>query len=197
MRSVVLTILGTVIGYGAATFKPIPGLTLPTAANVATPPRVADRAVEATAAATNITALFSPNGGCTEAIVNELNAAGTTIEVQAYSFTSAPIAEAIVKAHQRGVAVRVILDKSQQSERYSSLTFLRNAGVPTWVDSKHAIAHNKIIIIDGRTLLTGSFNFSKAAEKSNAENLLIIRDNAKLLASYRANFTKHLEHSMN
>jgi phosphatidylserine/phosphatidylglycerophosphate/cardiolipin synthase-like enzyme len=96
--------------------------------------------------------------------------------VQAYSFTSAPIAKALLDAHKRGVQVQVILDKSQRTEKYSSADFLANQGVLTMIDATHAIAHNKVIVIDGETVLTGSFNFTKAAQEKNAENLLIIRD---------------------
>jgi phosphatidylserine/phosphatidylglycerophosphate/cardiolipin synthase-like enzyme len=162
--------------------------------NVSLP--VAAAVTQAPVRPASIVAYFSPNGGCTDAIVNELNGAKKSIDVQAYSFTSAPIADAVAKAHARGVAVRVILDKSQQTERYSSLTYLRNHSVPTWVDSKHAIAHNKLMIIDGRTLITGSFNFSKAAEERNAENLLVIRDNPDLIRQYQENFKHHLEHAV-
>ena len=92
---------------------------------------------------------FSPKGGCTEAVVRELNAAKSTVLVQAYSFTSAPIAKALVDAHKRGVKVEVILDKSQRTEKYSSADFMVNMGIPTKIDAKHAIAHNKIMVIDG------------------------------------------------
>ena len=122
------------------------------------------------------TVYFSPDGGCTAAVVDALGKAKKTVLVQAYSFTSAPIAKALVDAHKRGVKVQVILDKSQRTEKYSSATFLLNEGVPPLIDAKHAIAHNKIMVIDGETILTGSFNFSKAAEEKNAENLLVIRD---------------------
>jgi phosphatidylserine/phosphatidylglycerophosphate/cardiolipin synthase-like enzyme len=77
--------------------------------------------------------------------------------VQAYSFTSAPIAKALLEAHQRGVQVQVILDKSHRTDTYSGADFLANQGVPTKIDAAHAIAHNKLIIIDGETVLTGSF----------------------------------------
>jgi phosphatidylserine/phosphatidylglycerophosphate/cardiolipin synthase-like enzyme len=137
---------------------------------------------------------FSPNGGCTEAVVKEINAAKTDILVQAYSFTSVPIAKALVDAHKRGVKIQVILDKSQRTEKYSSADFVRNAGIPTLIDSKHAIAHNKVMIIDGQTVITGSFNFTKAAENSNAENLLVIRD--KVIAEkYAENWKAHADHS--
>jgi len=137
---------------------------------------------------------FSPKGGCTEAIVYALNSAKSSVRVQAYSFTSAPIAKAVVDAHRRGVNVQVILDKSQRTEKYSSADFLRNSGVPTLIDAKHAIAHNKIMVIDGQIILTGSFNFTKAAEESNAENLLVIQD-ATLAAEYIKNWSTHAGHS--
>jgi len=141
-----------------------------------------------------IQVFFSPKGGCTEAVVANLSKAKSNVLVQAYSFTSAPIAKALVDAKKRGVDVRVILDKSQQTEKYSEADFLLNAGIPTWIDPKHAIAHNKIMIIDGKTILTGSFNFTKAAEENNAENLLVIVDQS-LAYTYTTNWQAHLKHS--
>ena len=137
---------------------------------------------------------FSPNGGCTEAIVDQIDNAKSEILIQAYSFTSAPIAKALVNAHKRGVHVEIILDKSNKSEKYSAGDFIAHMGVTTYIDSRHAIAHNKIIIIDKETVITGSFNFTKAAEEKNAENLLIIK-NKKLAEIYIDNWYKHKEHS--
>ena len=137
---------------------------------------------------------FSPEGGATQAVVNALAGARQTVLVQAYSFTSAPIARALVAAHQRGVKVQVLLDKSNLSEKYSSADFLQHAGLPTFIDSAHAIAHNKVMIIDGETVITGSFNFTKSAERRNAENLLIIRD-PTLAAQYTRNWEEHRGHS--
>jgi phosphatidylserine/phosphatidylglycerophosphate/cardiolipin synthase-like enzyme len=137
---------------------------------------------------------FSPHNGATEAIVREIAQAHSEIRVQAYSFTSAPIAEALLKAHKRGVKVEVILDKSQRTQKYSSSTFLTNARIPTYIDAEHAIAHNKIIIIDRSVVITGSFNFTKAAEEKNAENLLIIRSK-ELAKPYLDNWQRHRNHS--
>ena len=137
---------------------------------------------------------FSPNGGTTQAIIKEINEAKSEILVQAYSFTSSPIAKALVDANKRGVKVEGILDKSQRKAQYTSASFLANMRVPTFIDDKHAIAHNKIMIIDKTTVITGSFNFTKAAENNNAENLLIIK--SKELANlYIDNWMKHREHS--
>lgn len=144
--------------------------------------------------AADIQVFFSPKGGCTEAVVANLDKATNTVLVLAYSFTSAPIAKALVDAEKRGVKVQVILDKSNRTEKYSSAYFIQRTGIPTFIDAKHAIAHNKIMVIDSHTILTGSFNFTKAAEKENAENLLVIQD-ADLAAKYTANWQAHLKHS--
>lgn len=92
------------------------------------------------AAQDGIAVYFSPKGGCTDAIVDHISKATKTIKVQAYSFTSEPIAKALMHAHQRGVTVTAILDKSQRTEKYSSATFMHNQGIPVWIDAAHAIA---------------------------------------------------------
>jgi phosphatidylserine/phosphatidylglycerophosphate/cardiolipin synthase-like enzyme len=143
----------------------------------------------------DLKAFFSPNGGCTQAVVEALNAAKRTILVQAYSFTSVPIAKALVEAKKRGVDVRVILDKSQRTERYSGATYLVNEGIPTYIDSAHRIAHNKVMVIDDQEVITGSFNFTKAAESGNAENVLLILHAPELAAHYTSNWKEHLAHA--
>jgi phosphatidylserine/phosphatidylglycerophosphate/cardiolipin synthase-like enzyme len=131
---------------------------------------------------------FTPGGECTTLIVSEINKAKKSVYLQAYSFTSQPIASAVVAALHRGVSVEVILDKSQvRNNQYSAATFLLNQQIPTWIDDVPAIAHNKVIIIDGATIITGSFNFTKAAQYKNAENVLVIHD-PQLAASYMQNF---------
>jgi phosphatidylserine/phosphatidylglycerophosphate/cardiolipin synthase-like enzyme len=147
------------------------------------------------AAVQDIAVFFSPKGGCTEAVIAELGKAKKSVLVQAYSFTSAPIAAALVDAKKRGVDVRVILDKSQRSERYTSADFVAHAGIPTFIDAMHAIAHNKVMVIDGQTVVTGSFNFTRAAEESNAENLLVIHNAGTLAQKYTANWQAHRAHS--
>jgi phosphatidylserine/phosphatidylglycerophosphate/cardiolipin synthase-like enzyme len=164
------------------------------AANSKTTPLVKVQPAQPVSVPTSqIQVYFSPNGGCTEAVVNALNQAKKTLLVQAYSFTSAPIAKAVVDAHKRGVQVQVILDKSQRTEKYSSADFVAHAGIKTLIDSKHKIAHNKIMVIDSNTVITGSFNFTKAAEEGNAENLLII-SSPELAKKYTENWKRHEEH---
>jgi phosphatidylserine/phosphatidylglycerophosphate/cardiolipin synthase-like enzyme len=137
---------------------------------------------------------FSPGGGAAEAVIAELGRARRSVLVLAFSFTSAPIAEALVKAHRRGVKVEVVLDDSNRTGKYSAADFTARAGIPTFLDSRHAIMHSKVMVIDGIFVITGSFNFTKAAEERNAENLLVIKDKA-LASRYAENWNEHKGHS--
>lgn len=126
-------------------------------------------------------ACFTPGEDCTGEIVSALDAAKNSILVQAYSFTSHPIAGALARAKHRGVEVRIILDNtSGTKDVFSTKTkeYLIDNGIPIRLDYKVSIAHNKVMIIDGKTVVTGSFNFTRAAQERNAENLLIIKDEA-------------------
>ena len=138
---------------------------------------------------------FSPKGGATDTVVQEIGNAKSQILIQAYSFTSAPIAKALIDASKRGVKIHAVLDKSNETQKYSAATFLFNAGIETQIDDQHAIAHNKIMIIDNTTVITGSFNFTKAAEERNAENLLVLKDAPDLVILYKEHFQIHAMHA--
>jgi phosphatidylserine/phosphatidylglycerophosphate/cardiolipin synthase-like enzyme len=137
---------------------------------------------------------FSPKGGCTEAAVREINAARNEILVMAYSFTSKEIADAIIAAKKRGVRVDILLDHSNEKETYTELPLLEEHGMLPLIDAQHAIAHNKVIIIDHKTIITGSFNFTHQAEHQNAENMLVIKGHPELVSAYYKNFGDHKGH---
>ena len=137
---------------------------------------------------------FSPNGGCTDALVRRIQEARSEILVQSYSFTSRRIAGALEAAARHGVKVRVLADPSNLRERASLTRAMAAQGVDVLYDDAHAIAHNKVMVFDGRAVATGSFNFTGAAERSNAENLLILED-AGLAAVYAKNWHNHEAHS--
>lgn len=138
---------------------------------------------------------FSPKGGCEDAIVKEIKKARREVLVQAYSFTAEPISLALVEAKKRGAHVEIVLDHSNEQEKYSDLHIFMEHGLAPLIDANHPIAHNKIMIIDRRTIVTGSFNFTNQAEKENAENLLIIKHHPDLVNLYRANFQAHKAHA--
>lgn len=137
---------------------------------------------------------FSPEGGCTDAIVREVRRASRSVHVQAFSFTSQPIARALTEASKRGVEVVVLFDQGIVQEPHAAVEILEKAGVPWFLDREHAIAHNKVMVIDDSVVVTGSFNFTTAAEHHNAENVLVIHD-VDLAARYQANWKLHRAHS--
>ena len=138
---------------------------------------------------------FSPGGGCTAAIVAEIDAARITVELEGYAYTSRPIGDALLSAHQRGVDVKLVLDASKSNEDRHEVDYLARKGLPIYLDARHAIFHNKVVLIDDRTLITGSFNFTRAAEEENAENIIILHDQARLQSAYEDKFREHLAHS--
>ncbi|MSQ95480.1 MAG: phospholipase D family protein [Gemmataceae bacterium] len=143
----------------------------------------------------DIQVYFSPKGGCQAAIVREMMQARSEILIQAYSFTADPLTFALVELKKQGVAVDIILDKSNEIDRYSDLHFFIENSMDVKIDHEHAIAHNKIMIIDRKVVITGSYNFTNQAEGDNAENVIVIKGNPELVNAYRENFFKHRDHA--
>jgi phosphatidylserine/phosphatidylglycerophosphate/cardiolipin synthase-like enzyme len=143
---------------------------------------------------TTLKVFFSPNGGCTDAIIQEIKNAKNEILVQAYSFTSKEIAKALLDAFKRHVKIQVILDQGQRTEKRSVASHLAKKGIPVYIDAKHSTSHNKLMIIDKSIVITGSLNYIKEAEAENAENLLII-PSKELAGLYMVNWEKHKSHS--
>lgn len=112
---------------------------------------------------------------CVEQIGGAIGRARSTILIQAYGFTSVPIAKAVLEAQERGVQIRAVLDSSNRTDKYSAASFLAHAGIPVRIDNPPGIAHNKVIVIDGELVVTGSYNFTSAAEGRNAENVVFLR----------------------
>lgn len=149
-----------------------------------------------------IAVCFSPPlpGGCDPqaAILSEIGGARSEILAQAYVLTARPVVNALIQAHARGVVVRIILDRKQlehdRSDAYAAARLVREE-VPVMVDDGvRGIAHNKVIVIDGQIVITGSYNFTWSAQHKNAENLVIIRDPA-VAAQYAQNWRNHASES--
>lgn len=133
------------------------------------------------------TLVFSPRGSAEKLIVQAIDAAQHSILVQAYSFTDRHIFDALRRAQQRGVDVEVILDKSDTQPYHgwpSVASRLLGMHIPVWIDDTLETAHNKVMVLDGSAVITGSFNFTYAAEYRNAENLLYLRNARKLAQAY-------------
>ena len=125
-------------------------------------------------------AAFSPSPEAVKLVERTIRKAEKTVDVAAYYFTSQKIADALIAAHKRGVEVRVLLDKGQGKRHYRAVQSLHEAGIPIRINRKYAIMHNKYIIIDKKTVETGSFNYTDSAEQRNAENVIVIKNNVTL-----------------
>ncbi|GEM_PF-2547532 len=135
----------------------------------------------------HIDVCFTPGEDCTQRVVEAVNAAEVAVYVQAYSFTAMEIERALLAARARGVDVRVILDRSVLSTPHNVAELLSTHEIPVWIDEQLGIAHNKVMILDEARVVTGSFNFTRAAQTRNAENLLII-DDPMLAKKYLSNW---------
>ena len=119
---------------------------------------------------------FSPNGGCQNAVIAEIGKAQKTIDIAMYFLTSREIAQELIKAKDRKVIVRIVLDKSQETQNYSKSRYLIKRGFEVKYHTGPGLMHNKFAVIDNNVLITGSFNWTSTADQKNEENLLIITD---------------------
>lgn len=124
----------------------------------------------------SIETCFTPHQKCMPKIIQHIGAARESIFMRMYAFTSKEVADALIRAHQRGVQVVVLCDKGQAKQQHSQEKRLKGQGIPVVYESVKGYAHNKVMIIDRRLVLTGSYNYTAGAEHRNAENLLIIQD---------------------
>ena len=122
----------------------------------------------------DVSVCFVPEEHCTGVIVSALNGARAEIRVQAFVFSSRPIAAALKAAHDRGVDVQLVLDKRNQRIQGGVTDDLVSAGILVWVDWLPALAHSKLMIVDRHLVIGGSFNYSASADSRNAENVTFI-----------------------
>ena len=138
---------------------------------------------------------FTPGDAIDARIVAAIDGAEREVLVLAFAFTQQRIARALIAARERGVAVEVVADRTQTRETpHSVVPLLAAEGVPVWVDGNFAAAHNKVVIVDADAAraitITGSYNFTTAAQKRNAENVAIFRDQAAIAQTYRSYFRR-------
>jgi phosphatidylserine/phosphatidylglycerophosphate/cardiolipin synthase-like enzyme len=140
--------------------------------------------------APRIEAAFSPDAGAEQLVVSALASAKTSIHLAAYTFTSPAVVRALLDAKKRGVNVMVLVDARGNHSKASqvAIRILMEAGIPLRTISVYAIHHDKYAVIDGETVQTGSFNYSKAAAKSNSENVIVVRRDRELASKYETNW---------
>lgn len=139
---------------------------------------------------------FTPWDDAEGALLAVIGQARRTIHVQAFLLTSRNIGWALGEARRRGVRVEVLADLEQvRRDERSLVHLLYDSGIPVWFETRYASAHNKIMLVDAQdtdpVVVTGSYNFTFSAQARNAENLLILRGNARLARAYLDNWHRH------
>ncbi len=136
---------------------------------------------------------FSPKGNCADLIVSTVKAeAKQSIYFMAFSFTHDGIGQAIVDKQMAGVDVSGVFETTGSQVPASEYGKMKAAGLDVYTDGNPWVMHHKVVIIDGRTTVAGSFNFSQNADKDNDENLLII-ENEDVARQFKAEFDRVLE----
>lgn len=139
--------------------------------------------------AAQIEVLFSPQDNCAQEIISEIDKAKDYVYVAMYYFTSRPIAQALIRARDRGVDVKVCLDEEQPTYEYSKSRFLENKGINIKLIGGSGIMHNKFCIIDDYVTITGSYNWTVSADLKNDENVLVIKSK-EITRIYKEQFNK-------
>jgi len=132
---------------------------------------------------------FSPGGTAEALVVKVINSAHASILCAAYEFTSRPITRALIAASVRGVKVYLVADAREARGRYSEVDALSQSGISVRLDSRYEIFHHKFLVVDGRDLETGSFNYTTSAFRRNAENVLVIWNDPDLATVYTSEWT--------
>ncbi|WP_235375466.1 phospholipase D family nuclease [Candidatus Pantoea carbekii] len=138
----------------------------------------------------NIIVGFSPYGNAQKVVLMAIHDAHEHIDIAAYGFTSKLISFALLEAHQKGIKIRVIGDKKANHGKYTAITFLRNKGISVRLNGQYAIHHNKFIIVDNKSVQTGSFNYSQNAAYKNAENVVYIKNEPEIARLYIEEFER-------
>jgi phosphatidylserine/phosphatidylglycerophosphate/cardiolipin synthase-like enzyme len=133
---------------------------------------------------------FSPHGGGIDLILKVIARSQRTIHVAAYWFLSKQVAKALVDAHKRGVSVWVLVDRSKNKGKKTAVKFVAENGIPVRLNGAYSVMHNKFLIADGRTVQTGSFNYTGKAARENAENVLVVWDDEKLARKYETEWLR-------
>ncbi len=144
---------------------------------------------------------FSPGDNIAAIIIEEIRAAQSDIRIQAYLFTSKNIADALARALKRGIRIEVIADAGEfQNGNASALPRLAQLGAIIYLNDKYRSSHNKIVIVDAdsarATVVTGSYNFTRAAQTQNAENIVVISGNREIAQRFLKNWEFHRARSI-
>jgi len=134
-------------------------------------------------------AYFAPEDECPKAIAGLFHRVKEAVDVCVFTITDDRITEAILAAHERGARLRIITDDLKAEDLGSDIARLRRAGVALRTDRDENHMHHKFAIFDDRTLLTGSYNWTRGASDHNFENF-VTTDDPRLVAAFSKHFNR-------
>jgi cardiolipin hydrolase len=134
-------------------------------------------------------ACFSPGDACLKAIVSGIHSVRSSLKICVFTISDDRITQAILQAHHRGIAVRILTDNEKLFDKGSDIRELLAAGIPVRVDETANHMHHKFAILDNQTLLTGSYNWTRSAAQYNHENL-VVTDQKNLVQDFCREFDR-------
>lgn len=142
---------------------------------------------------------FSPDARAEQLVLKTIDSSKSTIRMAAYSFTSPTVAKSLLNAKRRGVDIKIVVDEKGNRSKASqaAMNLMVNAQIPVRTISTYAIHHDKYIVVDGKTVETGSFNYSKAAAKRNSENVIVIWNSPQIANRYLSHWLSRWEQGNN
>lgn len=132
---------------------------------------------------------FSPQNHCSQTICDFLDKAEDSIQICVFTISDDSITKKITQCNDRGIKIKIITDNDKQYDRGSDINYLAGKGLEIKVDMSRHHMHHKFAIVDNKTVLTGSYNWTRSAEKFNQENL-IITDSSNMVQLFKNEFKR-------
>lgn len=144
----------------------------------------------------SIESAFSPEAGAEALVLRTIDSARQSIRIAAYSFTSPQVMRKLLDAKRRSVDVQIVVDEKGNKSKASkaAMNLVVNAGIPLRTISTYTIHHDKYIVVDGKHVETGSFNYSKSAASKNSENVIVVWNNSELAGNYLRHWQSRWSH---
>lgn len=132
-------------------------------------------------------AFFSPGDACRDAIIHQISSARQHLRICVFTISDDRISQAILTSHKRGLDIQIITDNDKSFDMGSDVASFSDAGIAVKIDGTSNHMHHKFMVVDGHTLITGSYNWTQSAARYNHENILLTRGD-KVVGSFLNEF---------
>jgi len=119
---------------------------------------------------------FSPGEACRTVIINQIKSAVNNLQICVFTISDDQITDAIITAHKRGVEIKIITDNDKSLDEGSDIEQIATMGISVKMDRTSDHMHHKFMVTDNKSLITGSYNWTRSAARFNHENILLTKD---------------------